>query len=127
MTVHTDELLRKAAELFEVRLDDVLSTSRRSVIADTRAALCWVLLRCGEHRTMRDVATLLRLRDRKSIYNGLQRAEQLVRTSPTFRRRLRALQLVADPELSRGIAVPGIPDSWAQWATRERGIFVQCA
>ena len=45
MTVHTDELLRKAAELFEVRLDDVLSTSRRSVIADTRAALCWVLLR----------------------------------------------------------------------------------
>lgn len=129
-------LISYAAQLFHVEAESITNPSRRDRgIVAVRYALVWALLRARPRWTRQEVAEAIGLRDRKSVYAGDQRADDMRKTDRDYQSKLDRLLLVAGrseelppPPPQPALRIPAQPDRLAIWTVKQRGgIFVRTA
>ena len=127
------QIIELACDLFDADRDDILSPSnRRSEICAVRAAVCWAIVREREDMSIQTIAEQLNLRDRKSVYNGIERAERLASTSSLYKKLLDELCDVRSADEQSRVAtrcarceqMSKQPDIWSLLHVHLRGTYL---
>lgn len=108
---NADRVLQAAAEIFGVEMAEIVDTRRRTIyLANVRAAIFWVLHHTRPDLTQAEIAHAIGMADRRSVYDGVRKAEQLAGVSSAYADQLEALHAVCGGALDRApVLTPAAP------------------